>query len=120
MFTSGVMIVCFNAASQNRSILSLLPEYAMRHHTFFRDKYPHLFPELAAASTQVGQDEILSSVIGSTPLDQPALFSLPQSDDPATFFDKAIRKFDDINNFISQHKYDHAARLIQSCARQVL
>jgi len=107
--------VFFTAAVQNSSIISLLPEYAMRHHTFFRDKYPHLFPEVALIrSKTVGQSR--SSHLGT---------SCPDSNNTLEegaairFFEKSVQLFDDINNSIAQQKFEAAENWIRSCARLI-
>ncbi|KAG0046380.1 Integrator complex subunit 4 [Gryganskiella cystojenkinii] len=45
MLYGGHLVLIFNAALPNPSILRILPKYAFRHYTYLRDKYPGCFPE---------------------------------------------------------------------------
>ncbi|KAF9427087.1 Integrator complex subunit 4 [Podila epigama] len=45
MLYGGHLILIFNAAIPNPSILNELPKYAFKHYTYLRDKYPNCFPE---------------------------------------------------------------------------
>ena len=112
---AGVMTVFFTAAVQNSSIISLLPEYAMRHHTFFRDKYPHLFPEVALIrSKTVGQSR--SSHLGAS---CPDSNNILEEGAAIRFFEKSVELFDDINSSIAQQKFEAAENWIRSCARLI-
>ncbi|XP_072034056.1 integrator complex subunit 4-like [Amphiura filiformis] len=50
----AVMVLIFNSASKSPTMMSLFPEYTMRHYSYLRDSLPHLVPEIKQMSLSIG------------------------------------------------------------------
>ncbi|XP_077987926.1 integrator complex subunit 4-like [Glandiceps talaboti] len=49
----AVMILIFNSAIKNPTIIALFPDYAVRHYSYLRDSLPHLVPPLKMPNSTI-------------------------------------------------------------------
>ncbi|RUS15173.1 armadillo-type protein [Endogone sp. FLAS-F59071] len=66
------LILIFNACISSPEILSMLPKYAFRHHTYLSSRFPECFPDLDAIRRESGltsddPTELIEPIDGSAP-----------------------------------------------------
>jgi len=89
----GLAIAILNAGAANTNILHLLPPFILRHHRYFRDKYPALFPASlpsTSSPTSTFDDSPLASVTLSSSSSSSSTSSAAGAEDTTLFFSEVI------------------------------
>ncbi|KAF9548800.1 Integrator complex subunit 4 [Mortierella hygrophila] len=133
----GHMVLLFNAATTNPTILNMLPKYTFKHYTYLRDEYLNCFPEpteipcpgtqslrdLAAALTMtitndgpdgagMNIDSMTSAQDGATSAYATtiAAMRIQTEEDAEAFYEQALRNLDRIHVLLRQQTSSNQSR----------
>ena len=107
----ALAIVILNAGADNTNVLHLLPSFVARHHRYFRDKYPALFPSsLPFPSTTTSSSTSTSSTTSAL---SSRSSSAVRAEDTALFLGAVLANVGRVVNLLHAARYHEAHRLIR-------
>ncbi|KAF8935320.1 Integrator complex subunit 4 [Haplosporangium gracile] len=133
----GHLVLLFNAATTNPTILKMLPKYTFKHYTYLRDEYLNCFPEpseiscpgtqslrdLAAALTmtitndgpegaEMNMDSMTSAQDGATSAYATTIAAMrvQTEEDAEAFYEQALRNLDRIHVLLRQQTSPNQSR----------
>jgi hypothetical protein len=119
----ALAIIILNAGADNTNILHLLPPFIARHHRYFRDKYPALFPPSLPFSSSSSSSSTCSSPAGglSSTGEEPASGASRGvgSGDTGQFLGEVLANVSRVVHLLHAARYDEAHRLIHVSSRDL-
>jgi len=117
----ALAIVILNAGADNTNVLHLLPSFVARHHRYFRDKYPALFPSsLPFPSTTTSSTSSSSSSTSTSALYSRSSSSAVRAEDTALFLGAVLANVGRVVNLLHAARYHEAHRLIRVSSQYAL
>lgn len=111
----ALAIVILNAGADNTNVLHLLPSFVARHHRYFRDKYPALFPSsLPFPSTTSSTSSTSSSTTSAlSSRSSSSSSSAVRAEDATLFLGAVLANVARVVNLLHAARYHEAHRLIR-------
>jgi hypothetical protein len=117
----ALAIVILNAGADNTNVLHLLPSFVARHHRYFRDKYPALFPSsLPFPSTTSSTSSTSSSTTSAlSSRSSSSSSSAVRAEDATLFLGAVLANVARVVNLLHAARYHEAHRLIRVSSQYV-